>query len=134
MFFRNIWSLSPEERGGLKIMIREYAQPEIVAQHYLGNGAHGTGTGDGIRFFEWHRRYLRGLEIYLQGVFRSRPAATPISGLQTANYARAAAPANRAMKQETFEIEIRSPILPYWEPWRAIPPEFLTQDDAGSIR
>ena len=106
-FHPSIASVSdPRQLEELVVLIKQYARPAIVSQHYLGNGAHGgfrdkeflgfaLPAGRGRDFFIWHRNYIHGLEEFLG----------------------------------TYQHKLLS-----WAPWELIPPAFvLPRERAGSI-
>src|SRR4051812_2858244 len=124
MFITNIWSLEANDRSLLSNLIYQYATDEIVAQHYLGNGAHGMCEGGGLAFFEWHRNYLRGLENFLRLRLGARPATVPVRVAIAASSRPRPAIAPRPSLGLSVNLTRNGSILPFWEPWSELPPEF----------
>lgn len=159
MFNPDIRSLTPEQRQFLFKAIQEYATDEIISQHYLMNGAHETEPGGGIRFFEWHRNYLRGLEQFLESYHheqqqqRQAILADPLrqqsqlpgrADVSAADVNRLRQPfqfsghvtpqeyhQRQGQAQPTYHRDLPPlPVkLPFWRPWTPIPSEFLADLD-----
>jgi hypothetical protein len=134
MFAIDVHQLSELEQQQLATVIRTYSDIAVVSEHHLDNGAHGVADGDGIKFFEWHRRYLIRLEDFL------RQSGWMASETATSNTSPSNWGANRGFRNPLsgtigiargrFESRIvpattplpnRPLLLPYWKPWTPIP-------------
>jgi hypothetical protein len=141
MFTRNLATVSQDDQAVLRTLIRMHATPAVVGEHFLDNGAHGVGEGDGLRFFNWHAAYLNRLELFLRRELQSlqvavaRPAGIPERRSVPGPAARRpdanipAIPAGFLTRNLTGQM-----ILPFWEPWTPIPLIFESTDDAGAVR